>query len=138
MKTHFDAAAGREFYISKRKDAVHASVKNKMRQWQQRQHWPVRPLVTVVAVIYVATLGRVAGDQAPSTGYGRGGGNGLPANYAFTWKVKDDYTKNDYGQTENREGEQTQGEYHVLLPDGRTQRVSYTVDAYNGRTSKRV
>ena len=105
-----------------------------MRQWQQQQHWSLRPLVTVVAVIYVAaTLGGAGGPAPPSKGDGRGT-NGLPANYAFTWKVKDDYTKNDYGQTENREGEQTQGEYHVLLTDGRTQRVSYTVDAYNGRT----
>ena len=47
--------------------------------------------------------------------------------------VKDDYSKNDYGQKEARDGDITKGQYHVLLPDGRTQKVSYTVDSYNGR-----
>ena len=49
--------------------------------------------------------------------------------------VKDDYSKNDYGQKEARDGDITKGQYHVLLPDGRTQKVSYTVDSYNGRHS---
>ncbi|TRY71934.1 hypothetical protein TCAL_11484 [Tigriopus californicus] len=55
-----------------------------------------------------------------------------PASYAFEWQVQDDYTKNDYGHKENRENTITNGEYFVLLPDGRTQKVTYTVDGYNG------
>ena len=55
--------------------------------------------------------------------------------YTFSWAVKDDYTKNDFGQDETREADQTKGKYHVLLPDGRVQTVTYTVDAYSGYTA---
>ena len=50
-----------------------------------------------------------------------------PANYQFAWEVKDDYTGNDFGQEEARSGYNTDGEYSVLLPDGRKQIVSYRV-----------
>ena len=56
-----------------------------------------------------------------------------PASYSFSWAVKDDYTKNDFGQDENRSGDKTSGSYFVQLPDGRLQKVSYSVDAYNGK-----
>lgn len=49
-------------------------------------------------------------------------------NYAYT--VKDDYSGNYYGQEEHRDGYETQGAYRVLLPDGRTQTVSYTANEY--------
>jgi hypothetical protein len=39
-------------------------------------------------------------------------------------------TNNNYGQKEARDGENTVGSYFVLLPDGRTQTVTYTVDSY--------
>merc|ERR1712038_999856 len=55
-----------------------------------------------------------------------------PAAYSFEWLVKDDYTKNDYGQKESRSGANTQGSYHVALPDGRIQTITYTVDGYGG------
>ena len=39
----------------------------------------------------------------------------------------------NYGQEEGRNGAATSGQYHVLLPDGRTQTVTYNVgDAYTG------
>lgn len=57
-----------------------------------------------------------------------------PARYNFNWNVRDGRSNNDFGQSENRDGDVTQGSYYVLLPDGRTQKVSYTVDAYSGRT----
>merc|ERR1712038_1590926 len=50
----------------------------------------------------------------------------------YSWAVKDDYSKNDYGQNEKREGKSTSGSYSVLLPDGRTQTVTYSVDGYGG------
>ena len=56
----------------------------------------------------------------------------VPASYAYSWAVKDDYSKNDYGQNEKREGKSTSGSYSVLLPDGRTQTVTYSVDGYGG------
>ncbi|XP_050720277.1 pro-resilin-like isoform X3 [Eriocheir sinensis] len=55
-----------------------------------------------------------------------------PAQYNFNWAVKDDDSGNDFGQEENRNGYDTQGSYYVLLPDGRLQRVSYTVNGDSG------
>jgi hypothetical protein len=53
---------------------------------------------------------------------------------AYTWEyaVKDDYTRNDFGAKESRQGALTNGKYYVSLPDGRLQTVTYTVDGYNG------
>ena len=56
----------------------------------------------------------------------------VPASYTYDWAVKDDYSNNNYGQTESRNGDKTTGSYFVLLPDGRTQSVTYTVDGYGG------
>ncbi len=42
--------------------------------------------------------------------------------------MKDDYTYNNYYHNEARDGDNTVGEYGVLLPDGRFQTVRYTVD----------
>ena len=55
-----------------------------------------------------------------------------PAQYAFDWAVNDEYSGNNYGQQEERNGDQTSGSYYVALPDGRTQKVTYSVDAYGG------
>ena len=45
----------------------------------------------------------------------------------YYFSVADDYSQNNYGQTESRDGYNTQGEYFVNLPDGRLQKVTYTV-----------
>nr|XP_053650911.1 pro-resilin-like [Cherax quadricarinatus] len=55
-----------------------------------------------------------------------------PAHYNFTWQVKDDASGNDYGHQETRDGANTQGSYYVLLPDGRLERVNYTVNGDSG------
>ncbi|XP_042889398.1 DNA-directed RNA polymerase II subunit rpb1-like [Penaeus japonicus] len=52
----------------------------------------------------------------------------IPARYAFTYDVKDDYSGNDFGHQESRHGHTASGQYRVLLPDGRTQVVTYTAD----------
>merc|ERR1712141_619501 len=44
----------------------------------------------------------------------------------------DTYSGNDYGHKESREDKVTTGSYHVALPDGRVQRVTYSVDGYGG------
>ena len=51
-----------------------------------------------------------------------------PVPYNFAWAVKDDYTYNDYGHQETSDGYAKTGSYYVLLPDGRTQTVTYKAD----------
>ena len=46
--------------------------------------------------------------------------------------MKDDYSGNNYGHQETRDGYNTQGTYYVLLPDSRLQRVDYTVSKDSG------
>ena len=56
-----------------------------------------------------------------------------PANYNFAYAVADDYSGVNFGHNEARDGYATNGQYNVLLPDGRTQTVTYTVgDDYSG------
>merc|ERR1712243_71522 len=55
-----------------------------------------------------------------------------PPKYQFTYGVQDPDTGNNYGQQESRDGESTQGEYFVNLPDGRLQKVTYTVSGDGG------
>merc|ERR1711881_559804 len=52
--------------------------------------------------------------------------------YVDHYAVKDDYTYNDFGASENRDGYLTSGKYVVALPDGRVQTVTYTVDGGAG------
>lgn len=54
-----------------------------------------------------------------------------PALYNFDWSVNDGFA-NNYGQRESRDGPHTEGEYYVDLPDGRQQRVAYTVSGDSG------
>ena len=55
-----------------------------------------------------------------------------PAKYDFDWSVKDEYSGNDFGQQESRDGDYTQGSYYVQLPDGRLQKVTYSVNGDSG------
>ncbi|KAJ9594462.1 hypothetical protein L9F63_014074, partial [Diploptera punctata] len=87
-------------------------------------------------------VGVVMGQQylPPSAGGSRGGGGGgygapaadegasEPANYEFSYEVQDAASGNDFGHKESRQGDVATGNYHVLLPDGRTQIVDYTAD----------
>lgn len=51
-----------------------------------------------------------------------------PANYEFSYEVKDAESGNDFGHQEARQGDVAEGKYYVLLPDGRLQTVEYTAD----------
>ncbi|XP_068217735.1 cuticle protein 19-like [Palaemon carinicauda] len=55
---------------------------------------------------------------------------GMP--YEFAYAVKDDYTGNDFGHDEKSDGTLTSGSYRVVLPDGRTQIVTFNADHHNG------
>ncbi|XP_042884382.1 pro-resilin-like [Penaeus japonicus] len=54
------------------------------------------------------------------------------AQYQFFYQVRNDKTGIDFGHQESRKGRYTQGSYHVRLPDGRLQRVAYTVNGESG------
>ncbi|XP_047471396.1 cuticle protein 19.8-like [Penaeus chinensis] len=55
-----------------------------------------------------------------------------PARYDFNYAAKDDYSGNDFGHQEARDGYDTQGTYYVQLPDGRLQTVNYNVNGDSG------
>ena len=61
--------------------------------------------------------------SAPQGGPGYGN---EPASYAYQYGVNDDYSGSKYDAEEKRNGYTTSGSYRVLLPDGRTQTVTYT------------
>ena len=50
--------------------------------------------------------------------------------YEFAWAVKDEPSYNDYAHQQKSDGKVTTGSYRVLLPDGRTQIVTYKADEY--------
>lgn len=53
------------------------------------------------------------------------------ANYHFKYSVED-YYGNDFGHEEWRDGDKTEGTYHVLMPNEVRQIVKYIVDGYSG------
>ncbi|XP_046400460.1 pro-resilin-like [Ischnura elegans] len=57
----------------------------------------------------------------------------VPQPYEYSYAVKDAYTGNDYSHSESGDGSgSVRGEYRVLLPDGRTQIVTYTATDQTG------
>ena len=50
--------------------------------------------------------------------------------YEFSWAVKDEPSYNDYSHQQKSDGNVVTGQYRVLLPDGRTQIVTYRADDY--------
>ncbi|XP_068209744.1 cuticle protein 7-like [Palaemon carinicauda] len=71
-------------------------------------------------------------DRAPSYGYAPAPVHEGPAQYDFNYAVRDQYSGNDFGHQENRNGYDTQGSYYVQLPDGRLQKVTYYVNGDSG------
>merc|ERR1719317_582422 len=56
-----------------------------------------------------------------------------PSPYHYEYKVHDPKDYLDFGAEEEGDGKRdVHGQYHVQLPDGRLQHVSYHVDDYNG------
>lgn len=51
-----------------------------------------------------------------------------PANYEFSYEVNSPEYNVQFGHHETRHGDEANGLYHVLLPDGRTQIVEYQAD----------
>ncbi len=48
--------------------------------------------------------------------------------FNFAWSVEDEPSHNDYSYQVNSDGKITNGSYRVVLPDGRTQMVTYRAD----------
>ncbi|XP_042855733.1 cuticle protein 19-like [Penaeus japonicus] len=69
-------------------------------------------------------------DSPPSYGPPAYKEPGMPFDFAYA--VKDDYTGNDFAHDETSDGKVTSGSYRVLLPDGRTQIVTFTADHHAG------
>merc|ERR1719206_364338 len=61
-----------------------------------------------------------------------GGVEFSPAQYSFEYGVRDGEVGVNYGQQETRAGTVTTGSYSVALPDGRIEKVHYTVDPVGG------
>ena len=59
----------------------------------------------------------------------QGDGEGMP--YELDWGVDDEESGNSYSHVESSDGQTTQGEYRVLLPDGRTQVRWYGIKNFN-------
>jgi len=56
-----------------------------------------------------------------------------PSPYHYEYKVHDDKVYLDFGAEEEGDGkDNVHGFYHVQLPDGRLQKVTYTVNGYSG------
>ncbi|XP_019884509.1 pro-resilin isoform X2 [Camponotus floridanus] len=75
------------------------------------------------------------GGSFKNEGRGNGGYNDNaqeestePAKYEFSYEVKDEQSGSNYGHKETRNGDHAQGEFNVLLPDGRKQIVEYEAD----------
>ncbi|CAL4133733.1 unnamed protein product [Meganyctiphanes norvegica] len=83
----------------------------------------------ILAALVAAAVSRpqYAAPQPPSYGSSE-----EAAKYDFDWSVKDQYSGNDFGQQEQRDGDYTSGSYYVQLPDGRLQTVTYTVQGDSG------
>merc|ERR1739844_507205 len=92
---------------------------------QHHRHYISKMKVLFVSVFLFVSVAMARPDAPPPAEYG-------PAAYSYTWAVKDDYTSNNYGQNEDRNGATITGSYYVALPDGRLQKVTYSVDAYGG------
>lgn len=52
--------------------------------------------------------------------------------FDFGYIVDDEETDASFGHTSNSDGKQVTGQYRVVLPDCRTQIVTYTADRENG------
>jgi len=91
-------------------------------------------------VIVALLIAAVAADEAyPKAAYPAAYPKSYdyaPMPYNFAYAVNDAPSYNDFGHQESSDGKVVSGSYNVVLPDGRTQTVTYTVDDYSGYVAK--
>merc|ERR1712025_401086 len=95
-------------------------------------HTPDNNMIAKAALALALVAVSLAAPSQPSYGYAPQPSYEEPAKYDFNYAVKDDYSGNDFGHQEARDGYDTQGSYYVQLPDGRLQKVTYTVNGDSG------
>ena len=83
--------------------------------------------VALFALVAVAAAAPQYAAPVPAYGPAEVYPDTVPA-YNYNYGVADGYSGANFGASEARDGYNTQGEYHVALPDGRTQTVTYTAD----------
>ncbi|XP_068217543.1 cuticle protein 7-like [Palaemon carinicauda] len=88
-------------------------------------------LFVLLVAVATASADLAPSYHAPAPSYNAPVQTG-PAQYNFNYAVKDDYSGNDFGHQEGRNGYDTQGSYYVQLPDGRLQKVDYVVNGDSG------
>jgi len=88
----------------------------------------------VLLSLTVVVCSALARPDAPPAGYAPAAPAypDEPPKYTYSYSVQDDYTSNNYGANEDRDGYATSGSYYVALPDGRLQKVTYTVNGDGG------
>jgi hypothetical protein len=110
-----------------------------LKQINQTTNNNMKLFIISAALIAIAIADRPAPSYRPSPVYRPAAYQpapsykAAPANYQYGYDVVDGYAGVNFGHNEARDGYATSGQYHVLLPDGRVQTVTYTVgDAYSG------
>merc|ERR1712215_513811 len=97
--------------------------------------------IAVIAFAFVATVAarpdsfesrEVYRYAAPASSSSEESYESSEAKYNFQWAVSDESSENHYGHQEARAGDDTQGSYYVQLPDGRLQKVTFTVHGDDG------
>ncbi|CAL4217548.1 unnamed protein product, partial [Meganyctiphanes norvegica] len=88
-------------------------------------------VVLTISLVAAATA-KASQGYGPPPAYEAPAYEEAPAKYDFNYAVKDDYSGNDFGHNEARDGYNTQGSYYIALPDGRLQKVTYTVNGDEG------
>ncbi|XP_071547107.1 pro-resilin-like [Panulirus ornatus] len=91
----------------------------------------MKGVVLVLCVAGAAWAGPEGYVASQGSGDGQGGQSptSAPATYLFQWAVNDAPSGNSYGHSEQRDGDVTQGNYYVQLPDSRLLRVEYIADS---------
>uniref|UniRef100_A0A0P4Z0R4 Cuticle protein n=1 Tax=Daphnia magna TaxID=35525 RepID=A0A0P4Z0R4_9CRUS len=85
--------------------------------------------LVAVAVAEDAYKPSYSAPAYPAPGYSKSY-DYAPQPYNFAYDVKDEPSYNDFGHQETADGKVTSGSYKVVLPDGRTQVVTYKDDGY--------
>ncbi|XP_037791765.1 cuticle protein 21-like [Penaeus monodon] len=79
--------------------------------------------VVLVVALASSALARPGFYSAPTAS--------VPARYNYMYTVNNNFG-NNFGHQESRNGYDTRGSYFVQLPDGRLQKVTYTVNGNSG------